>query len=161
MRAADLQVHLPLVDRDTTAVDAARLIADGRLAGLVIADKSGDRVALVSAIDVLGLLVPGYVLDDMALAGVFDDIADEEVWAHAERRKLGELVDDDSVRIRDILRIDADATLIEVAAQMADARTHIAQVRSPEPGPPGFLLLPTVMEAILAYCAPGAGSTAG
>lgn len=36
MRAADLQVALPVVRRETTAVEAGRLIAEGGLVGLVL-----------------------------------------------------------------------------------------------------------------------------
>jgi CBS domain-containing protein len=160
MRATDLQVHLPLVDRDTSAVDAARLIAEGRLAGLVIADETGTAVAIVSAVDVLRLLIPGYVVEDMALAGVFDESGAEEVWSHAVDRKIGELVDDDKVHIHEILTIDADATLVEIAAEMTDARAQIAMVSASEhDAQPGFLTLPVVIEAILRFCAPGERAT--
>ena len=142
------------------AQDADVIVVGGGLAGLVIADDTGTPVAIVSAVDVLRLLIPGYVVEDMALAGVFDERGAEEVWSHAADRKIGELVDDDKVHIHEILKIDADATPDEIAAEMADARVQIAMVRPiDQDAPPGFLTLPAVIEAILRFCAPGERAT--
>lgn len=154
MRARDLQTQIPLVDRTTTALEAARLIATDSLPALVVADESGKPVAVMSAVDVLGLLVPGYVLDDMSLAGVFDERGSEELWAPGAKRVLAELLDDVGVRVRDILEVDADATIVEVAAQMADTRSQIALVKGSPIDQPGFVQLPTLMDAILRF-APG------
>lgn len=151
MRASELQHPLPVVGRDTDAVEAARLIAVGNQPGLVIADAKGNPSAVVSAVDVLGLLVPAYVLDDLALAGVMDEKAAEEVWAHASERTIGDLLDDKAVRIYTLLTVDADATILEVAAQMADARAQVAMVAGGSD--PQFITLPVVVEAILRFCA--------
>lgn len=151
MRARDLQTTLPIVDRTTTALDAARLIARDGLPALVVADEAGNPAAVLSAVDVLGLLVPGYVLDDMSLAGVFDEKGSEEVWGAGRERVLGELLDDIGVRVRDILVVDAAATVVEVAARMADARAHIALVADHTATEPGFVQLPAVMDAILRF----------
>lgn len=154
MRASDLQSDLPVVRRDTTALDAARLIAATHLAGLVVADDSGTPLAVVSAVDVLALMLPGYLLDDVSLAGVFDERAAEELWGHAGDHSIGELLDDEHVHVNDLLKVDADATIVEVAALMIDARAQVALVRG-EPGAPAmFLTLSTVMDAILTFCAP-------
>lgn len=158
MRARDLQTPIPLVDRTTTALEAARLIATDNLTALVVADEDHRPVAVMSAVDVLGLLIPGYVLDDMSLAGVFDERGSEEVWAAGSRRLLAELLDDVGVRVRDILVVDADATIVELAAQMADARAQIALVKGSPQDEPGFVQLPAVMEAILRF-APNDGRT--
>lgn len=152
MHASDLQDRFPVVARGTNAVEAARLIAADHRAGLVIADKKGIPVAVVSAVDVLGLLVPAYVRDDMALAGVLDEKAAEEVWDRASDRTIGDLLDDDNVRIYDLLTVDADATVLEVAAQMADARVQIALVAGVPGEEPWFVTLPVVMDAILRFC---------
>ena len=152
MHASDIQSKFPVVGRETSAVEAARLIAKGGRPGLVIADKNGKPIAVVSAVDVLGLLIPPYVLDDMSLAGVFDETAAEEMWNHASEHTIGELLDNDRVRIYDLLTVDADATILEVAAQMADAHTQVALVASE--GEPRFVTLPVVMEAILRFCTP-------
>ena len=158
MLASDLQVSLPLVQRNTTAIEAARLIARDRLAALVVANDGGTPVAVLSSADVLGLMVPGYVLDDMSLAGVLDEEGANEMWGRADQRTIGELLDDDGVSVRDILRIDADANLVEVAAIMVDAHAQIAAIKG-SANEPRFITLPAVMDAILA--ASGDGSTRG
>ncbi|MBD3940515.1 CBS domain-containing protein [Microbacterium sp. NEAU-LLC] len=158
MHASDIQVELPLVDRSTNAVEAARLIAENRFAALVVADPTGRPVAVVSSADVLGLLIPNYVLDDMALAGVIDEAGAEEMWAHAAGRTIGELLDDDEVSVRELLRVDSDSTLLEIATLMVDAHAQIAAVKGT---PGGFVTLPAVMDGILsAFDAPGAPGAA-
>lgn len=155
MQASDIQVALPLVERDTSAVAAARHIARDHLAALVIADSSGTPIGAVSSADVLGLLVPSYVLQDMSLAGVLDEAGSEEMWTYADDRSIGELLDDDGVRVRELLTIDGDSTLIETAALMVDAHAQIAVVNGTDP--PMFVTLPAVMDAILTFIGePGA-----
>ena len=151
MRASDLQAPVPLVRRETTALEAARLIARERLVGLVVADDAGIPVAVVSSADVLRLMIPGYVLDDLSLAGVLDEAGADEMWSRINERTIGDLLDDDGVNVRDITRIDADANLIEMAAMMIDAHAQIAIVGSPAPDS-RFITLPPVMDAIVAAC---------
>ena len=152
VHASDLQVSIPVVNRHTSALRAARLIAEGRRPGLVIADKNGKPVAVVSAADVLRLMVPNYIRDDMSLAGVFDERGAEEVWEHLDGRTIGELLDDDGVNVFDLLRVDHDATLVELAAQMAEARALVAMVSGTDDAP-AFVTLPSVMDAILSFYA--------
>ena len=149
MRAIDLATAIPIVDRHTRALDAARQIAGSQLPGLVVADETGRPVAVISAVDVLRLLVPDYILEDMSLAGVFDELGAEDVWSSGSARLIGELLDDHDTRVSDILEVDADATLVEVAAQMADARAQVALLRGGETAEPRFVTLPAVMDAVL------------
>ncbi len=59
------------------------MIARERLSAIVVADEDGTPVAVVSSADVLGLMVPGYVLDDISLAGVLDEAGRRrDVGAH-------------------------------------------------------------------------------
>ncbi|WP_427008686.1 hypothetical protein [Pseudarthrobacter sp. H2] len=150
MRAVDLGVPLPVVRRETTAVEAGRLIADSGLVGLVIANKLGVPTAIVSAVDVLRLMVPGYLLDDVSLAAVFDEAGAGELWEHLADRSVGDLLDDQGVAVRKILAIESDATLVEIAARMVDARTQIALVRDSPREAPTFVTLPAVISAVLA-----------
>lgn len=153
MRAADLQVVLPVVRRETTAVEAGRLIAEGGLVGLVIANEAGTPTAILSAVDVLQLMVPDYILDDPSLSSVFDEKGAGELWDRLDERTIGELLDDDGVTVRRMLTIEPDDTLIEVAARMVDARTQIARVKGSPEDAPTFVTLPSVVNAILRYWA--------
>ena len=158
MRASDIQIALQPITRATTALEAARLIAADRLAALVIANEEGTPVAVVSAVDALGLLVPNYIMSDLSLSGVFSETGAEDVWNGTAQRAIAELLDDTGVRKHELLKVDADATLVEIAAQMADERAQIALVRGTEKEP-RFVLLPDVMDAIITYCerVPGVG----
>jgi len=149
MRAHDLQVATPTVQRGTTAREAARLIADGIRIGLVIADEAGVPEATVSATDVLRLMLPGYVLDDFSLAHVLGETDSEEVWEHLEQRTIGELVDDDDVPLHDLVVVNADDTLLEIAAAMAEAKSQLALVGPVGPGEAALISLPAVVSAIL------------
>jgi CBS domain-containing protein len=151
MRAVDLQVALPVVRRETTAVEAGRLIAEGGLVGLVIANDAGTPAAILSAVDVLQLMIPDYVLDDPSLAGVFDEEGARELWELLDKRTIAELIDDEGVAVRKILTADPEDTLIEVAARMVDARTQIARVKGAPDAAPMFVTLPSVMGAILQH----------
>lgn len=159
MRASDIQTRLRPITRSTTALEAARLVAADRLAALVIADDGGIPVAVVSAVDVLGLLVPGYIMDDLSLSTVFDEAGAEEVWSRAGVQTIAELLDDSGVRKHELLLVDADATLVEVAAQMADEHAQIALVRGTA-NDPRFVLLPDVMDAIVTFAGQAPGSDA-
>lgn len=161
MRAKDLQTPMPIVRRETTAITAASLIAENGLIGLVIADKAGVPVAIVSAIDVLRLMLPGYVLDDLSLARVFDEAGTEELWGELHGRRIGDLIDDDGVSVHKILTVQAEATVIEIAALMVDAHTQIALITGLASDEPAFVTLPAVMNSILGFCrvvGEGAGS---
>ena len=156
MLAIDLATAIPIVDRHTRALDAARQIAGSQLPGLVVANETGRPVAVISA--VMGaLLVPDYILEDMSLAGVFDELGAEDVWSSGSARLIGELLDDHDTRVSDILEVDVDATLVEVAAQMADARAQVALLRGGETAEHRFVTLPAVMDAVLRVGGPVEG----
>ena len=127
MIASDLQVSLPTVNRRTPAVVAARLVARGHLGALVVADDDGAPAAVVAPSDVLRLLLT----------------ADEGTDT------VGTLLDDDRARIGPIVRIEPGAGLVEVATRMAASRAQVAVVEG-DPRAPRFILLPLVIDAILA-----------
>jgi CBS domain-containing protein len=151
MIASDIQIEIPLVKRTTSALVAARLIAKKHLAGLVVTDEAGAPVAIVSSSDVLRLMIPTYVMDDVALSSVFDEKGAEEMWAHVNEHTVGELFDNRKVNVRDVLHVPHDATLVEVAAKMVDAHVQIAVVDGAA-DEPRFITLPAVMDAILTFC---------
>jgi CBS domain-containing protein len=149
--ASDIQIEIPLVQRSTSALVAARLIAKKHLAGLVVTDEVGAPVAIVSSSDVLRLMIPSYVMDDVALASVFDEQGAEEMWSHVNDHTIGELFENRAVNVRDVLHVPHDATLVEVAAKMVDSHVQIAVVDGAADAP-RFITLPAVMDAILTFC---------
>ena len=146
MRVSELAVTLPVVDRNTSARLAARIIARDSRASIIVADGTGKPAAVISAVEVLRVLVPRYILDDISLAAVFDEKGADEVWGDVPERTIGELLDDDDSRVLGILEVDADATLLEVAAQMAHDRAVIAVVKGSNASAPKFVTLPAVLD---------------
>jgi CBS domain-containing protein len=125
MRAADLAEDFPVVTADSDALDAARLLAEHRLPGIVVTDSSGKPFAVLPASQVVRFLVPRYVQDDPSLAGVLN-----ESMADRAADKLG------GKKVRDVLpeklvnlpSAHADDTIIEVAAVMAQLRSPLIAV---------------------------------
>jgi CBS domain-containing protein len=117
--------EVPLVTLDTSALEAAKLLASHRLAGLVVTDSEGRPYAVLPPSQVVRFLVPSYVQDDPSLARVLS----ESMADHAAD-KLG------SRRVRDVLPrerpelcvVNHDDTVIEVAAMMARLRSPLVAV---------------------------------
>lgn len=116
MRAAELAEEFPVVDLDADALAAARLLAEHRLPGLVVTEASGCPHTVLPASDVVQFLVPPYVRDDPSLAGVLSESMADRVADKLGGRTVRELLPDEP---RELPRVDADDTIVEVAATMA------------------------------------------
>jgi CBS domain-containing protein len=125
MRARDLAVEYPSVSLDSDALDAARLLAEQRLPGLMVMDDSGEPYALLPASRLVKLLVPDYVIEDPTLAAVVDE-------RHADRlcqALAGQPVRDCLPGHRQVPpTADADDTALEVAVLMARERSPLVAV---------------------------------
>ena len=126
VRAKDLDEKFPVVNLDSNALEAVRLLAEHRLNGLVVVtDTSEAPYAVLPASQVVRFIVPNYVQEDPGLAGVLT----EQMADHAAA-KLG------NKTIRDVLPkqrqhvpvADADDTIIEVAEVMARMRSPLVAV---------------------------------
>ena len=149
MRVSELAVSLPVVDRKTSAVSAAQIMARDSRASIVVADDDGRPIAVISAVDVLRVLLPRFVIDDVSLAAVYDEKGADEVWQDVPNYTMGELIDDHESRVIDIVEVGPEATLLEIAARMADARAVIAHVKGKPDSPTKFVTLPAVLDAVL------------
>ena len=130
MHASEIAENFPVVTIDSNALDAARLLAEHRLPGIVVTDAAGKPYAVLPASQVVRFIVPGYIQDDPSLAGVLN-----ETMADRAAEKLGGKTVRDVLpeHLRNVPAADADDTIIEVAATMA--RLHsplIAVVRDGE-----------------------------
>jgi CBS domain-containing protein len=126
MHAEEIVEEFPVVTVDSNALEAARMLAEHLLPGIVVTDSSGQPYAVLPASQVVRFIVPTYVQDDPSLAGVID-----ESWADKAAEKLR----DKSVRdvlpdhLQDIPSANADDTIIEVAALMARLRSPLIAVQ--------------------------------
>jgi CBS domain-containing protein len=125
MRAAELAEDFPVVTVDSDALDAARLLAEHRLPGIVVTDNSGKPFAVLPASQVVRFIVPRYVQDDPSLAGVLNesmaDRAADKLGGKTVRSVLPE-------HLTNVPSADVDDTIIEVAAVMARLRSPLMAV---------------------------------
>lgn len=125
MHAIDLAEDLPVVAEDANALEAARILAEHRLPGIVVTDSAGAPKAVLLAAHVVRFLVPRYVQDDPSLAGVLDEpMADRAAHKLAEK-SVREILPEHPV---DVPSARPDDTIIEVAALMARSHSLLVAV---------------------------------
>lgn len=115
----------PTVLLDSDAADAARLLTERRLPGLVVLDDHGLPHSVLPGSQVLRFVIPGYVQDDPMLARVYDERHADMLTA-----KLA------GTPVRTLLRVerteppvvDGKATTVEIAAVMARLRSPLVAV---------------------------------
>jgi len=125
MRARDIAEPYPVVGLDTPALEAARLIARDRLPGLVVTERDGTPKAVLPASEVVRFMVPDYVQDDPALAGVLGEVPVQQISARLHRATVADLV---SARPVELAVLKADDTVVELAAIMARLRSPLCAV---------------------------------
>ena len=125
MHAEEIAEEFPVVSIESSALDAARTLAEHRLPGIVVTDAAGKPYAVLPASQVVRFIVPTYVQDDPSLAGVIN-----ESWADRAAEKLGGKTVRDVLpeHLLDIPAAHADDTIIEVAALMARLRSPLIAV---------------------------------
>ncbi|OSC27340.1 hypothetical protein B8W69_14205 [Mycobacterium vulneris] len=126
MRAGEIAEKFPIVSIDSDALDAVRLLAAHRLTGLVIdTGKAEAPFAVLTASQVVRFILPSYVQEDPALAGVLT----ESVADHAAERLGGKSIRDVMPQQRQhIPVVDADDTIIELAEVMSRLNSQLVAV---------------------------------
>src|SRR5918997_4288453 len=84
--------EVPLVTLDTSALEAAKLLATHRLPGLVVTDAQGRPHAVLPASQVVRFLVPSYVQDDPSLARVLSESMADHAADKLGSRRGGDVV---------------------------------------------------------------------
>jgi CBS domain-containing protein len=125
MRAEDIAEEYPVVSIDTDALEAARMLAEHRLPGLLVTDATGRPYAVLPASQVVRFIVPRYVQDDPSLAGVLNESMADRSAERLTGRTVRDVLPE---HLLDVPPADADATLIEVAALMARLRSPLVAV---------------------------------
>jgi CBS domain-containing protein len=125
MRAEDIAEDLPVVSIDSAVIDAARMLAEHRLPGIVVADPAGKPCAVLPASQVVQFLIPRYVQDDPSLAGVLNESMADRAADKLSGKTVRDVLPD---HLRNVPTLDADSTLIEVAAVMAQRKSPLIAV---------------------------------
>jgi len=125
MRAEQIAEDFPVVSIDANALDAALMLAEHRLPGLLVTDTSGSPYAVLPSSQVVRFIVPRYVQDDPSLAGVLDESMADRCAEKLSGKKVRDVLPDHLV---DVPPADADDTIIEVASLMARLRSPLIAV---------------------------------
>jgi CBS domain-containing protein len=127
VHAEQIAEDYPAVTTDSDALAAARLLAEHRLPGLVVTDQHGQPRSILPASQVVRFLLPSYVQDDPSLAGVLDESMADRIADTLGGKQVGELI---PAEAPELAVVDADDTIVEVAAVMARLRCPLAAVMS-------------------------------
>ncbi len=146
MHAENMAEDYPVLTVESDAVEAARLLAEHRLPGLVVTDQGRPR-SILPASQVVRFLVPSYVQDDPSLARVLDESMADQVAKSLGGKSVGDLITDEAP---ELAVVDADDTIIEVAAIMARLRCPLAAVMRDEDQLIGVITASRLLQAALA-----------
>lgn len=115
MKARDLMLPVREVRPEDPAAELVDAFRDPSVRAVAVVTDVGELVGAFSDEDMLGAVLPSYVVDDEALAGVLE----EEAGTHLARRLEGKRVKDllDASRPSHSV-VGPDDTLIEAAATM-------------------------------------------
>jgi predicted transcriptional regulator len=125
VRAQQIAEEFPVVTTDSDALDAVRLMASRRLPGLIVTDQQGTPVSILPASQLVRLLVPGYVQDDPALAGVLSESMADRIADKLGGKSVAAVL---AKNTKDMSTVNADDTIVEVAAVMARDRSPLVAV---------------------------------
>ena len=125
MLAQDLAAPYPTVRMDTPARDAALLLAERHLPGLIVVDANDHPVAILPGSQVLRVLVPSYVQDDPTLARVLEEEYADRISDVLAGKTVREMLPSDG---RKLPVVGPDDTVLEIAAIMAANRSPLVAV---------------------------------
>lgn len=151
MRATDIQIELPMIDRTRSAAEASRVIAETGRIGVVVCGRDKRPLGMITAVDLFRLALPEYLMSDPSLAATLDEEGIAELIAKLRDKTVGEVIDDDSVRLREVPVVQPDDTVVEIAAVLASAGSTIAMVDGTQEKGARFVTLPVALDAVLNY----------
>jgi CBS domain-containing protein len=142
MLARDLAGPYPTVRLDTPAYEAARLLAARNLPGLIVVDDAGRPKTVLPGTQVLRMAIPPYCQDDPTLARMIDEAAADVFLRGVGDRTVAELLPRQQ---RELPVVSPQATVLEIAAVMARARSPLVAVAERD----GRLLGAITLDALL------------
>ncbi len=128
MHASDLIEDYPILTATAPAREAALVIGQRRLPGVVVVDDSGDPIAVLASSQVLKLLIPTYLQEDPSLVATYDEETADRCASRLEGKSVGDLLPQEGKRQR-LPVVEPDANVLECAALMASLRSPLLLVR--------------------------------
>jgi CBS domain-containing protein len=141
-----LAAPFPTVTAQTSALEAARLLAGQNLPGLIVVDEQGRPATVLPGTQVLRMAIPSYCQDDPALARVIDEAAADVFLRGVGNRTVAELLPRDW---RELPVVDPDATVLEIAAVMARSRSPLVAVAGRGQPMVGAITLDAMLDRML------------
>jgi CBS domain-containing protein len=127
VRARQLAEDFPTVTTDSGALEAARLLAEHGLPGLIVVNGQRRPVAILPGSQLLNAMIPRYVRDDPALARVFDEGHADRLCERLAGKSVADLLTAGAEKSPPPI-VDADATAMEIASVMASAHSPVVAV---------------------------------
>jgi CBS domain-containing protein len=125
MQAHEIAVTPPTIRRDDPVSKAVQVMVVNRLPGLIVVDDDDRPVAVVPGTQVLRLAIPESYMDDPALARVVDEVHADLFWRRSATMTVGDCLPHPPAKPA---TVRADATLLELAAVMANKRSPVLAV---------------------------------
>jgi len=125
VKARDLAAPYPTVRTDSPATEAARLLTEVGRPALVVVNEHDHPVAILPASQVLRMVIPRYIQDDPALARVVDEAFADQICERLLGRTVEEMLPEQGPKL---VLADPDDNVVEIAAQMAGARSPLVAV---------------------------------
>jgi CBS domain-containing protein len=125
VQAAEIDEEFPVVGIDSPALEAVRMLAEHSLPGIVVLTADGQLYAVLPASEVVRFIVPSYVQDDPALAGVLAESTADRAAEKLGGKTVRELLPQHRLTLA---AANADDTIIEVAAMMGRLRSPLIAV---------------------------------
>ena len=125
MQAAEIDEEFPVVGIDSPALEAARMLAEHSLPGIVVLTADGQPYAVLPASEVVRFIVPSYIQDDPLLASVIAESAADRAAEMLDGKTIRELLPQHKPTMP---VANADDTIIEVATIMERLRSPLIVV---------------------------------
>jgi CBS domain-containing protein len=127
MRARDLARGHVSVRADDPAVEAGRVLASADVRAVLVLDGFDGFVGVLTDRALLRCLLPAYVQEVQALAGVLEERAAQLLWRRLEGKLVRDLLPEEPETLP---VVEADDTLIQVASVMVRAGVPLVAARS-------------------------------
>ncbi len=159
MRAVDLAEPFPVVRLTTDAATAARMIGEGRLAGLIVCEEDGTPHTVLDGSQVVRFMIPEYVQEDPKLALVYGEDAATQLVDRMATKTVQDILPRRHDRT-ELPVVDGDATTIEIAAVMARMHSPLVAVLDEDGKVAGVVTASRLLERIFADRAAGSEDAA-
>lgn len=147
MRARDIMQPARVVSPEASCDELLRVFEDPEVrAAAILPRHEGNPAGLVTEEDVLSALLPSYVLENEALAGVLEEGAAGKLRDRVKQRRVRDVI---NVERRRHPPVDPDDTLIEVATAMARSGHPAVLVADREGRVVGVITADALLPALL------------